>query len=267
MQSIYLSIEVKAVKDLVKSELSRIFARKKTVVFLTIFMILTILDSMFIHFFGQVIFNRHGVSAPLTQHNFPVALGKEIFLFLHFFIFPILFIDSFSGELSDGSYRFVMTKPVSRMHLLFSKWLSQIIITLLFFAIVIVIAYGYSFLFIESITATMFLHPTKVYSPIESFLFTMVFYGLLFLISCCVLMIASFVAFYIHPIISYVVTVGMMVIPVLIHKNFWFFILPGEEVLRIVHERDVTFLILTMFIITVGLLVNSFAWNKRDIYL
>lgn len=254
-------------KDLVKSELSRIFARRKTVILFIIFILLTIFDSMFIHYYGQAIFNRQGDTAVLTPHNFPVALGKEVFLILHFLIFPILFIDSFSVELSDGSYRLVMTKPISRMHLLLSKWISQMIILLLFFVTIIVVAYSYALLFIDSSSATMFLHPTKEYSVLEAFIFTIKFYAFLFLVSCTVLMITSFIAFFIHPILSYIVTVGILIAAVFVHDVFRFFLIPGEEVLRIVHEQDITFLILTTFMITVGLLVNSLAWNKRDIYL
>lgn len=252
---------------LVKSELSRIFSRKKTIVLFAIFLLLVVFDSFFIHFFGQAIFSRHGDAAPLTQHNFPVALGKETFFFLHFLIFPILFIDSFSGELSDGSYRFIMTRPISRMNLLLSKWISQIFMLIIFFAVVIIIGYVYAFAFVETSSATMFLHPTKEYSAMESILFTMKFYGLLFLVSCCVLMIASFVSFFIHPILSYFLTVGLMVSAVFVHDVFRFFILPGEEVLRIIYERDITFIILTMLIITVGFLINSVVWKKRDIYM
>lgn len=252
---------------LVKSELSRIFSRKKTIVLFVIFILFVVFDSFFIQFFGQAIFSRHGDTAPLTQHNFPVALGKETFFFLHFLIFPILFIESFSGELSDGSYRFIMTKPNSRMNLLLSKWMGQIFMLLLFFAAVIIIGYVYAWAFIEPSSTTMFLHPTKEYSAIESLMFTMKFYGLLFLVSSCVLMIASFVSFFLQPILSYFLTVGLMIAAVFVHDTFRFFILPGEEVLRIIHERDVTFIILTMLIITVGLLVNSFVWKKGDIYL
>lgn len=254
-------------KALVISELTRIFSRKKTIILLFVIILFTLFDSLFIGFFEEAIYNSHGVSAPLNQLNFPVVLGKEIFFLLHFLIFPIFFIDSFSGELSDGSYRFIMTRPISRMHMLFSKWIGQTVLLFLSFLTIILISYAYGWFFIEPAKSTMFLHPSKQYGALESFIFILQFYSILFIISLCVLMIASSVATFINPILSYFVTVGVMVTTVYIGETFTFFLLPGEEALRIVHERDHAFLILTTMIITVGLLLNTFIWEKRDIYL
>lgn len=251
--------------NLLINELERIFLRKKTTILLFIVVLVTLFDSLFVNYFDKVVYNSQGASAPLSRLNFSVAVGKELFFLLHFLVFPIFFIDSFS-EVSSGTYRFTMIKPISRIRLLFSKWGTQIILLGLTLTIVLLLSYIYGWLFIGTNDYTFFLKNSIRYDPFEAFVFTMKFYGVFFVISVCVLMISSFIALFFNPILSYILTIGLMVATVYVGNEFVFFLLPGEEALKILSEQNNAFFILTLVVIAVGLIVNMYVWRRKDFF-
>ncbi|HFJ9447814.1 ABC transporter permease [Bacillus tropicus] len=253
-------------KDLLISEFERIFSRKKTKVLLVLFCLLTLLDCFFIGMYGTAVYSSE-FQGPLNNLNFPSILAKEIYFILGFLVFPILFIDSLSGELSGGAYRLVLIRSISRTKLLLVKWSAQVILILIFLLIPFIISYIYGMFFIKNAESTIFLDKNVQYNAIESFFYTLKFYGVLFIIASSILMIANFMSLLvINPVVNFLMTVGGMVGSMYIYDDFKYFLVSGAEAFRIISQQDYTFFLLNAIIIVVGITLNLFIWQKKDIY-
>lgn len=253
-------------KALLMSEFERIFSRKKTKILLLIFFLITLLDCVFVGFYGVAVYNPE-LQEPLNNLNFPSILAKEVYFILAFLIFPILFIDSFSGELSEGAYRLLLIRPVSRTKLLLAKWSAQVILVFSFLFIAFVISYIYGMFFVNHAESTMFLDKNVQYNAIEAFFYTLKFYSVLFIIASSILMIANLMSLLVvNPVVNFVMTIGSMVGSIYIYDGFKYFISSGAEAFRIVSQGNYTFFLLNAIIIIVGVGLNVFIWNNRDVY-
>lgn len=253
-------------KTLLASEFERIFSRKKTKILLILFCLITLLDCLFVGVYGVAVYNPE-FQGPLNNLNFTSVLAKEIYFILSFLIFPILFIDSFSGELSEGAYRLVLIRAVSRKKLLLAKWITQITLVVTFLSISFVISYIYGMFFIDHVESTMFLDKNVQFNAIEAFLYTLKFYGVLFIIAISILMIVNFMSLLIvHPVINFLMAIGFMIGSMYIYDGFKYFLISGSEAFRIISHGDYTFFLLNAIIIVAGAIFNSLIWKKRDIY-
>ncbi|PEE40422.1 ABC transporter permease [Bacillus pseudomycoides] len=254
-------------KQLMISEFERFFSRKKTVVICGVFFVLLLIDCLSIQHWGVAIYNPEGASAPISQLNFQVALGKELYIILSLLIFPILFIDSFNGERSSGSYRLVCIRPIKRGNLLVAKWLTQIVVVFLLLFLMFVVSYIYGKLFVSSAEYTTFLHQDIKYNAAEALLYTLKFYGILVFITATSLMLASFISLWMpNVVLSFFMTIGIMFGTLYIHDSFSYFIAAGQEVIRILSDGDSIFYLVNGTILVVCMLLSFITWRTKDLY-
>ncbi|WP_105617088.1 ABC transporter permease [Vallitalea okinawensis] len=125
----------------VKNECMKLFARKRTKVFILILALLTVLLVVLQYTANSFLgFN-------IIQSD---QLAKTIIELMFMFIVPlftfILGVDSFASEKSQGTLKILLTSPVSRIKLYFSKLVALTIANLLMvFSILIVAIIGSAF--------------------------------------------------------------------------------------------------------------------------
>ncbi|WP_459501743.1 ABC transporter permease [Bacillus sp. C1] len=254
-------------KQLIISEFERIFSRKKSIVLCSVFFFLLLIDCLSIQHWGVAIYNPEGASAPISQLNFQVAVGKEVYIILSLLIFPILFIDSFNGERSSGSYRLVCIRPIKREKLLVAKWLTQSIVVCLLLLLMFVVSCIYGKLFISSAEYTTFLHQDIKYNAVEALLYTLKFYGILVFITAGSLLLASFVSLWMpNVVMAFFMTIGIMFGALYIHNRFLYFIAAGQEAIRIISNGDSIFYLVNGTILVVCMLLSFITWRTKDLY-
>ncbi|EMA6342375.1 ABC transporter permease [Bacillus cytotoxicus] len=253
-------------KQLIISEFERIFARKKTKVILFIFILFLIGDAIFLAYVQLAIYSHNGSGTPLSQLNFQVVLAKEMYPILALLIFPILFVDSFNGERSSGAYRLVCIRSIERVKLLCGKWLTQFIVASIFLLLTFITGYVYGRLYIPSAEYTTFLHQDIKYNAMESFLYTLKYYGILLFITATILLLASFISLWMpNVVLSYFGTIGILFGVLYVHHIFSYFILAGQEAIRILSNGDSTFYLLNGTIFVVCMLFSVITWRAKDL--
>ncbi|MDA1668143.1 ABC transporter permease [Bacillus cereus] len=254
-------------KNLLISEFQRIFSRRKTKILLIVFLILVVFDCIFLNLGESIVYDRAGATGTLNNLNFPSLAGKEVFINLSLIIFPILFVDSFNGELASGSYRLICIRPVDRLRLIISKWIAQFSIVFLFLTITFVVSYVYGTYFVVHADNTTFLNKDITYDSLGAFIYTVKFYFILLFISSSILIIASCVSVILsNPVLSFLLTLGIMVGSIYVNEKFSYFLSAGEAAFHLLAKSNYTFYLLNGIIILFGALINIAVWRRKDIY-
>ncbi|MGE7882939.1 ABC transporter permease [Bacillus sp. NPDC094077] len=254
-------------KQLMISEFERLFSRKKTKVMLFLFILALIGDAIFLDYGELAIYNRDGAWETLSQLNFQVMLMKEVNPILALLIFPILFVDSFNGERSSGAYRLVCIRPVRRMKLLFAKWLTQFLIATMFLLLTFIVGYVYGRLYIPSAEYTTFLHPEIKYDAVEAFMYTLKYYAAFVFITATILLLASFVSLWMpNVVLSYFGTIGILFGALYFDNTLSYFIVTGQEVIRILSNEYSIFYLMNGTILVVCMLFSFITWRTKDLY-
>ncbi|MDN4594398.1 ABC transporter permease [Polycladomyces subterraneus] len=159
-------------KDLMVSEMERIWSRKKSLVSFVILGLLLVFMTFWLHR-GGIGFYDPLHTTRLNSVNFPVFLLKEMSFILSLILIPMMVVDNFNGECTSGAYRLVMICPFSRWQLLTAKWVSQAIV--IGAMLVMILLYGVvagAVLFPHEQTVTFFHRPEA-----EGYGYVLLFYG------------------------------------------------------------------------------------------
>ncbi|WP_144510542.1 hypothetical protein [Bacillus sp. FJAT-22090] len=252
-------------KALTISELERALFRKKTLVLFIAYLIIIIGSSAFLSFFDMGFYNRE-TQAPLNNLNLPVLVAKEVYIILSLLIFPLLFIDSFSGEVSSGSYRMVMIKPGKRIEFVISKIISQLIIVLLFLISGFVVSFIYGSFSAEQVKSVSILNHENL-NQIGALLYTAKYYGVLFVIFMSIMIIAHVVcSIFSNTVLNFIIILALIVGSLYISDNFSFFLIAGEYTFNLINNGNITFFVINGIIITIGFFITILIWSKKDVY-
>ncbi|SFT00632.1 ABC transporter permease [Marininema halotolerans] len=252
-------------KELFLSEWERIWARRKTLVSLVLFISLLGLFSTWLHR-GAIGFYTPELETSLNALNFPTFLLKEIGFILSLIMLPMFFVDSFNGEYSSGAYRLILIRPHSRGKLLLAKWLSM--------ASVVGIFLGIAFIFSQLLGRILYSAPESItfypgghsYTGVGAIGYSLLFYLTFFVIYLALLGIASLVSSFLpNTILSFfsilVVLLGTFYTPDAYH----YFILNGEAAFRVLNGADTTPFITSVFGVIVGTFLLVYAlWQRRN---
>ncbi|MBU7595972.1 ABC transporter permease [Metabacillus halosaccharovorans] len=252
---------------LVKNEFQKILLRKKTMLLFIIFTLIVLGSCLFLNYYGLGNHTSDSPQVKVNNINLPVLVAKESFFVLSLIIFPLLFLDSFSGELSSGAYRMTLIRPISRVKLLFSKYVSQLIIALLFLAIPLLVSYIYGQLLSPHVSHVTYSNQYSKLNGLESVLYTVKFYSLLLIIGISILTIVSLLSAFIpNTPLCFLFTLGVMIGSIYISDTFSYFLLSGEYVYNQLNNQGITFFLTNGIIILCGGLVNSLRWRTKDFF-
>ncbi|MFJ7747471.1 ABC transporter permease [Peribacillus sp. NPDC097295] len=252
---------------LLKNEFQKIFLRKKTIVLLIMYTVIVLGSCLFLNYYGLGNYSNNTPQVKVNSLNLPILVAKESFFILNFIIFPLLFLDSFSGELKSGAYRMTLIRPVSRFKLLFSKYVSQIMLVFVFLAVLLIVSYIFGYMMSPHVDRITFSKPYMNLTVFESVLYTLSFYALLFLIVISLLALVSVISTLIpNTSLGFLFTLGFMIGSVYISDIFSYFILPGQYIFNQLNNLNILFFLSTGIIILFGGFFNFIIWRNKDFF-
>lgn len=252
------------INQLLKSEWERIFARKKTNVLFAVFFIIVLLNSIWLDFFEVGFYSREH-SVTLNSLNFPVFLANSSFSLLVVVFLPILFLDSLSQEIQSGPYCLAVLRPVSKLALLWSKWFTLTLLMLFYLLLMLLVGIFYGYLFMPQESMVLFLEGEIQYDLIQSLVYTVQYYAILFVVLLNILVIVTLTSLLVsNTILCYFITVLFVIGSGVVFKDFRFFFFAGEEAFRLLAYGNPAFYTIVGLILLTGTSLCMYIWNKKD---
>lgn len=254
-------------KQLIWSEWERVWARKKTKIWLVLYPILVVLSILFMKTFGRGIgFYDPLHAVPINSLNFAPFLLKEVSFYLVLIILPMLFIDSLNGEHTSGAYRLVLIRPYQRWQLLSAKWVIQALISLVLLLITLVMGFIAGVLFFPSAEMVTFFQSTTVLTGGQVLVYMLAFYGFIWCIHLAILGIISVLSSILpNAILVYCGFLGLAFGMLYVNDAFQFLLLHGETAFRVLSPLGVPGVLwLTPLLILGGFIMSLWIWSKRD---
>lgn len=222
---------------------------------------------IFLNYYGLGVHTRDLPLVKVNNLNLSVLVAKESFFVLNLIIFPLMFLDSFSGEIKSGAYRMTLIRPIPRYKLLFSKYLSQLIMAFLFLSILLIVSYIYGQLAGPHVSKVTYSSQYMDQNGLESFYYTLKFYALLLIIVISILTIVSLISTFIpNTPLGFLITIGLMVGAFFISDKFSYFILAGEYVFNQLNNPNGQFFVINGIIILCGGMLNFWMWRNQDFF-
>ncbi|MCY6355913.1 hypothetical protein [Clostridium sp. ZS2-4] len=252
-------------KPLIISELERIWQRKRTGIFLIIYILLTLGACMFLNFY-KVSFYDPNTEIKLNSLNFAPFVMKEVHIVLMFVVCVMLFTDSLSYEKSIGAYRLVMIRPYKKYKFISSKWISLIITLLPFVLSTFLISTIFGMVYLPKVYSTTILNMTGLFSAADMMIFNLKFYFLELVILICLLAISSIVSLVVpNAVIGAISTIVITGGLIYVHDKFDFLIINLQRIFEILtHVTEGTFSLMATCMIVIGFIVSAGVWSKRD---
>lgn len=251
-------------KNLIISELERIFSSKKSIITLIILIICNLLLSTFV-MFCKVGFYDGAHSVPLDALNFPPYILRESHLFLIFIVCPIFLVDSFNAEITNSYYRMIMIRPYSKLQMFMSKLISQALILALIVLIMLGVTTAFGFLTLPVVSNTTYYTSMGTYSLLGAMLFNLKFYFYEYLIVLVVLSVNAFVSVLMpNSVLAFLGGIGLISASVYVSDKFEFLILSCKNIFASIYGLNSYLLICSPLIILIGLVASSSIFVKRD---
>lgn len=220
------------------SEWERIWARRKTMVSLGIFILLLGMSTFLLHR-GGIGFYTAQLDTQLHALNFPVFLIKELGFILSFVMLPMFFIDSFNGEYSSGAYRLILIRPQARKHLLFAKWGSMAAITAIFLTVAYIFGHIAGWLLYSAPSTVTFYPDGPSYSILGAFGYSLLYYLIFFLIYLALLGIASLISSIMpNAILAFFSTIATILATLYAPNTLQFFVMNSEITFQVLNGMD-----------------------------
>lgn len=251
-------------KNLIISELERIFSSKKSIITVIILIICNLLLSTFVMLNGAGLYdNVHSV--PLNALNFPPFLLRESHLLLIFIVCPIFFIDSFNSEITNSYYRMVMIRPYSKLQMFMSKWISQALVFAFILLLMLGVSTAFGFLTLPLVSNTTYYTSMGTYSLLGAILFNLKFYFYEYLIVLVVLSINALVGVLMpNSVFAFLGGIGVISASIYISDKFEFLILSCKNIFASIYGLNSTLLIYSPLIIVLGLVASGAIFVNKD---
>ncbi|SDW81111.1 ABC-2 family transporter protein [Marininema mesophilum] len=250
-------------KELFLSEWERIWARKKTIVSLIIYVALLGLFATWLHR-GGIGFYTPKLETSLNALNFPTFLLKETGFILALIMLPMFFVDSFNGEYSSGAYRLILIRPHSRGKLLLAKWLSMAAVVAIFLSIAFIFSHILGQILYSAPNSITFYPDGDSYSAAGAFGYSLLYYLTFFAIYLALLGIASLISSFLpNTILSFFLILATLLATFYTPDSYHYFILNGEAAFRVLNGTDTTTFISSVLGIIVGTFILVYTYWKR----
>lgn len=206
-------------KNLIRSECSRLVMRRRTIVILIISLFAFLFLSFFNSTFG-VGFYDPNQTARLDSLNFAPFVLRDYHFYFVLVLCPLLVVESFNRERCSGEYRMIMIRPYSRAQFYFAKMISLSLV----FGVLIFILWGiatiFGFFVLPHADTTSLFNPNMMYTTTEAISFSLKFYFVEYLMLIGIIGVISGVSLLLpNSLLSYIGSVfflcgiGFSVIP------------------------------------------------------
>lgn len=253
-------------KNLVVSELERVWSRGKTKGLLVLFTIVTVLWGFFMKQSDMGFYDPDTIMK-LNSLNFGVFIVRDIHPLLVFVVLPMLYVDCFNGEHSLGYYRNVMIRPYEKWQFIVSKIITQIIVTFIVVLIMFVLTTILGNLFFDKVDSTEFFKVSGSFSFVGALIYRAKFYFVEFVILVSVLSLSTLICSIIPNIVlAFMSIIGFFIGGIyVLGDNFFFFLSSGKDIFDVLgNVQSYNFYIIILSFIIVGITSTLILWKKRD---
>ncbi|ERI09709.1 hypothetical protein [Aneurinibacillus aneurinilyticus] len=251
---------------LMKSEWERMWGRKKTKYTLLVFVFLLLFECYFLWgMTGRRSFYDPNHVVHLNSLNTAPFLLRELALYLHLVLIPMLVVDSFNAENTSGALRMVLLRPIAYTRLVMAKWLVLALLLLGIVLSMLIVGTLFAKLAMPYAETVAFLN-TDTYTAVGAFIFSVRFYSIAYIVLLAVLGVGCFVSTVLpHPILSYSAIVGLLIGSLYVSSHFLFFLGPSDSIFQLiggVKGSEMYWIALVCAIM--GYVMTLWIWRRRD---
>ncbi len=251
-------------KNLIGSELERIFSSKKTKVTFIVSMILLILILFFVKI-GETGFYDPKISVKLNSLNFAPFILREFHMVLAIIICPMLFTESFNSERTNGYYRMIMIRPYSKLQMFLSKWISQAITFGILILITFIITIVFGYLALPEASEANFFNIAGSFSKTGALLFNFKFYLCEYLVILAILSINALMGVLMpNSVLAFIGSVGVCLGSLYIVDKLEFLIFSTKGIFDILSGISMSVLLYSLLIIIIGFLSGMVLFVSID---
>jgi hypothetical protein len=253
-------------KNLVVSELERVWSRGKTKGVLVLFIVVTILWGVFMKQSNMGFYDPETIMK-LNSLNLGVFIVRDIHPLLVFVILPMLYVDGFNGEYSLGYYRNVMIRPYEKLQFMVSKIIAQIIVTFIVVFIMFILTSILGEVYFDKVYSTEFFKVSGSFSFVGALIYRAKFYFVEFVILVSVLSLSTLICSIIPNIVlAFMSIIGFFIGGIyVLGDNFFFFLSSGKDIFDVLgNVQSYNFYIIILSFIIVGITSTLILWKKRD---
>lgn len=253
-------------RNLVISELERVWSRGKTKGLLILFIGLTILWGVFMKQSDMGFYDPNTIMK-LNSLNFGVFIVRDIHPLLVFVVLPMLYVDCFNGEHSLGYYRNVMIRPYEKWQFIVSKIITQMIVTFIVVVIMFVLTTILGNLFFDKVDSTEFFKVPGNFSFLGAFIYRAKYYFVEFVILISVLSLSALICTIIpNVVLAFMSIVGFFIGGIyVLGDNFFFFLSSGKDIFDVLgNVQSYNFYIIIVSFIIVGITSTLTLWKRKD---
>lgn len=253
-------------KNLVISELERVWSRGKTKGLLILFIGLTIFWGVFMKQ-SNIGFYDPETTMKLNSLNFGVFIVRDIHPLLVFVVLPMLYVDGFNGEYSLGYYRNVMVRPYEKWQFVASKIIAQMIVTFIIVLIMFVLTSILGEVFFDKVNSTEFFKVSGNFSFVGALIYRAKFYFVEFVILISVLSLSTLICSIIPNIVlAFMSIMGFFIGGIyVLGDDFFFFLSSGQDIFNVLgNVQSYKFYIIIVSFIVIGMASTLTLWKKKD---
>ncbi|WBW97018.1 hypothetical protein [Oceanirhabdus sp. W0125-5] len=250
-------------KNLVLSELRRVFFRKK-------FLALIIVSSMYMMVAaGLILVYRTGFYDPNTtmevdRLSFAVHLLRDYHFYFLIVLFPIIFVECFCGEIASGKFRMFMTRPYSKTKIILSKVLVGAIVGGIILLVSLIIFTVLGYIKLPYVETTRFFYIDKEFNAIGAFIYSLKFYALeWFILMGLMSVIATLSVLIRNSVVVFLGTIASIVFTLYLSEKLSYFIESNKAIFDVLSGKE-NFIIYNILVIIVGIALTVILFNKRD---
>lgn len=249
---------------LIKSELYRMKKSRKYKIALIISIILTLINCKFVDMFG-VGFYTPLETTSLNALNFSPFVLREIGMLMTFVFVPLICIESFSAERTNGTLRMIATRPYRKSQILISKLISCAIVLGIYLAITFVIIYAYGMIFLPGASTVEFYKLQGEFTIAGSVLYCLRFYFYEYFILLGFMGLCALVSVITpNAILAYIgsitVTVGLSIAS----DKFGYLLGSAEYIFKILARINLSILVYGSILFIITIIGSILIFQKRD---
>ena len=249
---------------LIKSELYRMKKSKKYKIALIISIVLTLICCKFVEMFGVGFYNPLE-TASLNSLNFSTFLLREMGMLMLFVFVPLICIESFSSERTNGTLRMIATRPYSRSKIIISKLISTAIVIAIYLGITFLVIYLYGMIFLPSASGTEFYKLEGEFTAIGSVLYCLRFYFYEYFILLGFMGICALVSVITpNSVVAYIGSIAVTVGLGFVTDKFTYLLSSAEYIFKILARTDFSILVYGSILFIISIIGSIFIFQKRD---
>lgn len=260
----------KFMKELIISEFIRMKKRgkNKICIFLSLLsFILSVLWYKTPFLGGGVAFYTPNISTKLNSLNYTIFCMKDLIFVLFLVVFPILFIDSLSGEYESGAYRLILIRPYTKIELWLSKLIVQGIFSLIIFTFFFILSMITGNLVFHKVSTTNFYNTPQIYNTSSAFIYTLKATALIYLVSIAILSVAALISVIIPKVVAAFITLICFLMGSLyVGHGLDVLFIPFHKIIKFLSLGErANFYIPVIACIIIGCVLSTIIFNKKDL--